>query len=368
MRYWQTSPATDIIGGIISTDALNRRPTGRLNWYRMPTLKPWPLIIRPDVHQLTTAASTERGINPSYLVETILIQWLNTNILKQVIVHTEFPRGGKFAYQVGQLAGVESRIYGDTSLSFNSYLFDPVRSLSELRKTLKRDKRYSEALKEQYTNLGSGYRCYRFTPVYYPWFFTGFYSLPPDFLGAEEERPTQLPPDGTALLTTDPPGTETIKRRGTSPWKLNIGEDVRTAVKFAATQLSYTVTGLVETVLIDWLNRNYLADHTEERNAVPTESRQAYVTGQLARIELDQFGEVSVDGYLRDAGASLASLKPRLRKAKQLTRATETLFREVRLTDFQIAPAHRFWFFAGFCGLSFDFLAAKHSRGEIPGN
>lgn len=366
MNHWKTASATGIISGIVSTDALNRRPADRLNRYRMPTLKPWKLIIRPDVHKLTADAATERGITPSYLAETILIQWLNANILKQVIVHTEFPRGGKFAYQVGQLAATEKGLY--EKVSFDSYLFCPAEALSELRKVLKHDKRYTEAIQERYDDLGSGYRGYKFTPICYPWFFTGFFFLPPDFLGANEPCPAQLPPDGTALLTTDPPGTETIKRRGTSPWKLNISEDVRTAVKFAATQLTYTVTGLVETVLIDWLNRNYLADHTEERAAVPTESRQAYVAGQLARIELDQFGEVSVDAYLRDAGASLASLKPRLRKAKQLTRATETLFREVRLTDFQIAPARRFWFFAGFCGLSFDFLAAKHSRGEIPGN
>lgn len=365
MKHWKTVSATGIIGGIVSTDALNRRPADRLNWYRMPTLKPWPLIIRPDVHQLITAAATERGINPSYLVETILIQWLNANILKQPITRTEPPQGGKLAYRIGQLAAIEKELYN--TVSINSYLFETTGQLSALRKQLKRDKLLSTEIQELFKNK-SLFTNGNLVSSNYPWFFAGLFSLPPDFLGAVKPRPAQLPPDGTAQLTTDPPGTETIKRRGTTPWRLNFGEDVRTAMKFAATQLTYTITGLVETVLIDWLNRNYLADHTEERNAVPTESRQSYIAGQLARIELDQFGEVSLDAYLRDAGASLGSLKPRLRKAKQLTRATETLFREVRLTDFVIKPAHRFWFFAGFSQLSFDFLAAKHSRGEIPRN
>lgn len=366
MNHWQTVSSTGIICGIVSTDALNRRPTDRLNWYRMLKLKPWVLIIRPDVHQLTAAAATERGINPSYLAETILIQWLNANILKQPITRTDPPQGGKIAYRAGQLAAIDHRIYG--GIRFDSYLFNPVETLSELRKQLKRDNRLTTDIQKLYDDMGAGYYSHKWQPSYYPWIITGYYSIPPGFLGADPPSPAQLPPDGEARLLTDGPEVTTIKRRGTTPWRLNIGEDVRTAVKFAATQLAYTVTGLVETILIDWLNRNQLADHTEARAAVPTESRQSYTAGQLARLELDQFGEVSLDGYLRDAGASLGSLKPRLRKAKQLTRATETLFREVRLTDFVIPPARRFWFFAGFCGLSFDFLAAKHSRGEIPGN
>lgn len=326
--------------------------------------KPWPLIIRPDVHQLATAAATERGINPSYLLETILIRWLNANILRQPIAGTEFPRGSKLAYRVGQLAAVEMDLYGE--LSFDTYVFQTNNALSQLRKQLKRGG-YLPRFLTWYSDIGN-YSAYHWTPSYYPWFLLGLYSLPSAYLGADPPEPAQLPPDGEARLTTDPPGTETIKRRGTAPWFLAVGDDVKTAVKFAASQLTYTVTGLVETVLIDWLNRNHLADRATERAGVPTDARQAYVVGQLARLELDQFGEVSLDGYLRDAGASLGSLKPRLRKAKQLTPATDALFREVWRKIVRVPPARRFWFFAGFCNLSFDFLAAKHERREIPGN
>lgn len=364
MNHWQTASDAGIIGGVVSTESPVLFATDTMP--RKTPSKGWPLAIRQDVHQLTTDAATERGINPSYLVETILVQWLNANILRQPVSGTEFPRGSKLAYHVGRLAAFQLRIYA--GISFDPYLFETVSYLSELRKQLKKDQHYTDEAKELFKNKQLLFTQGDLSVQSYPWFFVSFYSRTPGFLGADPPSPAQLPPDGTARLLTDDSKTAVIKRRGTTPWFLVIGEDVRTAVKFAASQLAYTVTGLVETILIDWLNRNQLADHTEARAAVPTESRQSYTAGQLARLELDQFGEVSLDGYLRDAGASLGSLKPRLRKAKQLTRATETLFREVRLTDFVIPPARRFWFFAGFCGLSFDFLAAKHSRGEIPGN
>ena len=367
MNHWQTVSSTGIICGIVSQLSFRyRSATDTMPRTKTSTAKNWSVTVRPDIRQLVIQAAVDRGIKHAVLAARILTDWLNANILKQPITRTDPPQGGKIAYRAGQLAAIDGLIYG--GIRCDSYLFDPVETLSELRKQLKRDNRLTTDIQKLYDDMGAGYYSHKWTSTYYPWFFIGLYNLPTDFLSSGIVRTDTLPPEGTINLATGEVGADQMKRRGTTPLQFGSVPVVQTAVRAAASQLTYTVIGLVETILIDWLNRNQLADHTEARAAVPTESRQSYTAGQLARLELDQFGEVSLDGYLRDAGASLGSLKPRLRKAKQLTRATETLFREVRLTDFVIPPARRFWFFAGFCGLSFDFLAAKHLRGEIPGN
>lgn len=345
--------------GIVPGSSL-QLPTGIVLTTAAVKMVTWPLIIRPDVHKLVSSAAKERGINPSYLVETALVSWLNANILTEPIRRIVPPKGGKTAYYAGQLAAIDYKMSG--IVNFDRYLFDSVHAISDLRNRLKRAGFLTDSIQELYNKMGRTY--YQNTllpPSYHPWIVLGFYNLPFDFLAAEPPTKAPLPPDGTAQLTTDNQ-TGTIKRRGTTPWNIGIGSDVQSALKFAASQLSYTVTGLVETLLIDFLNRHYLADRSKAVKSVPTAARNAYYYGQLARLELDRTGETSADNWLREPKKQLALMKSQLATDDSFQLA----YRQLRLagTTDNLPSLYWFWFFGGFCQLAIEYLATK--RGKIP--
>lgn len=130
--------------------------------------------------------------------------------------------------------------------------------------------------------------------------------------------------------------------------------DVRTAIGEEAQKRGYTISGLVETVLVDWLNKNTNIKQKIENETVSKMEQAVYALGLLASKEYETFGDVDFREYLFEVpGKKLTALRKQFISAYKLTEDVGKLFESIPLTlsNTKVNRRHYVRFFAGFCGI-----------------
>ena len=140
-------------------------------------------------------------------------------------------------------------------------------------------------------------------------------------------------------------------------WTIMTYQDIKEAIQKEANERGSTISSLLETVLIDWLNSNNGKRQQFTKNRMNRVNHAAYSFGQLAAKEYEIFGTVSFEKYLFDTpGKQLTALKKKLVSAYKFTEDVGKLFKDMPPTFFctKLNRRHYAWFFAGFCGIDWN--------------
>lgn len=150
----------------------------------------------------------------------------------------------------------------------------------------------------------------------------------------------------TAELKTENPNCKRIY------WQVSSRKDVRDMIVGAAKKQGKTITALIETIIIEWLNKNYLTE-----GELPVKSRdsetEAYYIGKIARHEKETYGEVSIDEYLKGTGRKLTSTRKKFISDCNFGKDIGELFKQIRENNglVRLNESRYPYFFAGFCGV-----------------
>lgn len=145
-----------------------------------------------------------------------------------------------------------------------------------------------------------------------------------------------------------------------SYWQLATRTDVKDLIASAAKKRGLTTIGMVETILIDWLNRNELKKIP--RQITRSTNKVAYTMGQIAAKEYETFGNVSFEGYLFEVpGKKLTALKKFLISSGKFTEDIVRLYEAMSAstTTTRLSFQNYIWFFAGFCGIDWAVIAEQ---------
>ncbi len=145
-------------------------------------------------------------------------------------------------------------------------------------------------------------------------------------------------------------------------WMLNTRADVRNMMVKAAKKRGLTITGLTETIIINWLNENEAGKKKIPAKAANNANRYSYILGQIAAKEYEILGNISFEGYLFDVpGKKLTSLKKSLIASYKYTEDIGRLYEAVpqTLITTRLNRRNYIWFFAGFCGVDWSVIAEQ---------
>lgn len=150
----------------------------------------------------------------------------------------------------------------------------------------------------------------------------------------------------TAELKTKKPDDKRIY------WQVSSRKDVRDLIVRAAKKQGKTITALIETIMIEWLNQNNLGGGELPARSKDSEL-EAYYIGRIARHEKDAYGEVSLDEYLVNTGRKLTAVRKKFIADCNFGKETGELFRYVRKDNglVRLNESRYPFFFAGFCGI-----------------
>ena len=135
-------------------------------------------------------------------------------------------------------------------------------------------------------------------------------------------------------------------------WQVSSRKDVRDLIVGAAKKQGKTITALIETIMIEWLNQNNLGG-----GELPVKSKdsemEAYYIGRIARHEKETYGEVSLDEYLASTGRKLTAARKKFIADCNFGKETGELFRQIRKENglVRLNESRYPYFFAGFCGI-----------------
>lgn len=154
---------------------------------------------------------------------------------------------------------------------------------------------------------------------------------------------------------------EDQKNRKKVSWQVNSRTDIRDLMIDAAKKRGYTVTGLAETVFIDWLNKNELSGKKQiKRTPANSTNTIAYRLGQLAAKEREIYGAVNLNEYVFEIpGTHVTAVKKDLIKQYKYTQDVGDIISSIPKSGLGV-PLHErnyIWFFAGFCGVDWKLIS-----------
>lgn len=144
-------------------------------------------------------------------------------------------------------------------------------------------------------------------------------------------------------------------------WQIFARSDVYSYILDEAKKRGYTITGLTETILIDWLNRNGVGKISKPPIATGAQ-KGAYVLGQIAAKEKEITGSVNFQDYVFSVpGKKLTSFRKSLISSYKYTEDVGKLFEAIpnTLITSALNPRNYIWFFAGFCGVDWAVIAEQ---------
>lgn len=136
-----------------------------------------------------------------------------------------------------------------------------------------------------------------------------------------------------------------------------INLDVKNAMQEEASKRGYSISRLVETILVNWLNAA-----NGKKFKIPTDPATkmrhgAYALGQIAAKEYEIFNKVALEEYIFTIpGKKLTALKKRLVSEYHFTKDVGELFKKIPqdLNQRQLNRRNYILFFAGFCGIDWN--------------
>lgn len=141
------------------------------------------------------------------------------------------------------------------------------------------------------------------------------------------------------------------------PFGTKLHSDVRDAIQAEASKRGCTISVLVETILVNWLNANKGTKRKVKTDVISNTGHGAYALGQIAAKECEIFGKVKFEEYLFDTpGKKLTALKKKLVSLYKFTQDVGELFDKIPKAFYQIPMNRRHYirFFAGFCGIDWN--------------
>ena len=141
------------------------------------------------------------------------------------------------------------------------------------------------------------------------------------------------------------------------PFGTRLHSDVIDAIQVEARKRGCTISGLVETILVNWLNENKGTKHKVKTDSISRTGHGAYALGQIAAKEYEIIGKVRFEEYLFDTpGKKLTALKKKLVSLYRFTQDVGELFDKIPQAFYQIPMNRRHYirFFAGFCGIDWN--------------
>lgn len=142
---------------------------------------------------------------------------------------------------------------------------------------------------------------------------------------------------------------------------INCRTDVKNAMHEAAKKRGYSITGLIETIFINWLNAN---ETGKKLIASPTRATEqsAYNFGLLVAKEFEIYGKVDLsDCIFNSISKTVNRLKKSFIRDNKYTPEIGGIINTISSKS-QCVPLHPhyyIWFFAGFCGIDWATIAEQ---------
>lgn len=146
----------------------------------------------------------------------------------------------------------------------------------------------------------------------------------------------------------------TIKKPDTTSrkisWGLNARQDVRDRITEIAQKRNITTAGLVENILIKWINENETASENVLKGSINTRKVYCYRLGQLAAIGENLFGNEDLYEYIKTPWKKITELKKKMKGNKIDDVVSDFLNIASQLMNRPIEQYNQIYFFAGYCG------------------
>lgn len=140
---------------------------------------------------------------------------------------------------------------------------------------------------------------------------------------------------------------------GRKNWWFFARDIVKEKITEEAKKRSVTVSGLLETILIQWLNKNADAQIDDESEFSPY-AVTAYSLGRISNIEQEKFGYSDTDGYILNPAEKRKNIRRKLKQAGFLTEEYEKLFNITSDIKNELNEKQKIYFYAGSLGLSLN--------------